>query len=260
MSGTVLPAGVLGPEDAPPVVLLHGFLGSGADWAPVAPPLADAFRLVAPDLPGHGLAVGLPDGAYTMDGAADALVAALDRAGVDRALVVGYSMGGRLALHLALRHPEHVARLVLLGGSPGLRTEAERAARRALDAERADAIRRDLPAFLDRWYRMPLFATLTERQRATLVRRRSRNDPAELGRSLAGMGTGVQPSHWEDLGRIRIPAWAVAGSKDAKFVGLACAMAEAGPFEAVELPGLGHALIEEDPEALAALLGRLLPS
>src|SRR5690606_23472752 len=125
-------------------------------------------------------------------------------------------------------------------------------------AGRAAEIADDLPGFLDRWYRMPLFATLAEAQRARLVRTRARNDPAELGRSLAGMGTGAQPSHWEDLRSVRIPAWAVAGSKDPKFVGIAHAMAAEGPFEAVVVPALGHALIEERPLALTQLLRRLL--
>jgi 2-succinyl-6-hydroxy-2,4-cyclohexadiene-1-carboxylate synthase len=105
---------------------------------------------------------------------------------------------------------------------------------------------------------MPLFATLSELQRARLVRTRARNDPAELGRSLAGMGTGAQPGHWEHLRRIRVPAWAVAGSRDEKFARLARQMAAEGPFEAVLVPALGHALPEERPLALAPLLRKLL--
>jgi 2-succinyl-6-hydroxy-2,4-cyclohexadiene-1-carboxylate synthase len=248
----------LGPPDGPPALLLHGFLGRGADWDPVALRLARRCRVLAPDLPGHGRALGLPDDAYTMDGAADALAATLDAGGAARAALVGYSMGGRLALHCALRHPGRVERLVLLSASPGLRTEEERAARRRLDAERAREIQRDLDGFLDHWYRMPLFATLSEAQRSRLVRERRGNAPAELARSLAGMGTGAPPGRWEHLPEIRVPAWAVAGSKDAKFVGLARAMAEEGPFEAVVVPAAGHALVEERPLALAQLLRRLL--
>src|SRR5690606_6250597 len=141
-----------GSEGSPAVLLLHGFLGRGADWDPVALRLARLFRPLVPDLPGHGRAVGLAEVAYTMDGAADALAATLDALGLERAAVAGYSMGGRLALHFALRHPERTAALVTVSASPGLRTEAERAARRALDAERATEIAADLPAFLDRWY------------------------------------------------------------------------------------------------------------
>ncbi len=247
----------LGPTDAPPVLLLHGFLGQGTDFDPVALRLESAFRLLAPDLPGHGRALGLPPAAYTMDGAADALVALLDASEVEQAALVGYSMGGRLALHFALRHPARVARVVLLSASPGLKTADERAARRRLDAERAEAIRRDLPSFLESWYRMPLFEGLDAAARARLVRRRLCNDPAELARALEGLGTGAQPSHWEHLHRIRVPAWAVAGSEDAKFIEVAAQMSEAGPFEVLTIPAVGHALLEH-PAALAPLLLRLL--
>ena len=246
---------------APPVLLLHGFLGRGGDWDALRPVLAGR-DVRTPDLPGHGAAVGLDDAAYTMNGAADRL---LDGAGgaVD---VVGYSMGARLALHLAVRHPARVRRLILVSGSPGLRTEAERAARRRLDAERAEAIRRDLLGFLHAWYRMPLFASLRPALRDRLVAdRAAHNDSAELGRSLEGMGTGAQPSHWDALAGITMPTTAVAGALDPKFVALARAMAErlpraggAGPVEPVVLGGAGHMLAAERPAALAALLQTLL--
>src|SRR5690606_14735843 len=95
------------------VLLLHGFLGRGSDWAPVRALLGAEAEALTPDLPGHGRAVGLPGGAYTMNGASDRLVALLDARGVERAIVAGYSMGGRLALHLALQHPSRVSGLVL---------------------------------------------------------------------------------------------------------------------------------------------------
>ena len=112
----------------PPVVLLHGFMGRGADWRAVRADLPETWDVRAPDLPGHGAAVGL--GSYSMDAAADLALAGL----AEPADVVGYSMGGRLALHLAATHPEAVRRVVVVSGSPGLRTDAERAARRAVDA------------------------------------------------------------------------------------------------------------------------------
>ncbi len=250
-----------GPPAAPPLVLLHGFLGRSDDWTPVAERLGWNPNLAAVDLPGHGAACGLPARAYTMDGAADALADTLDWMLGASAILVGYSMGGRLALHLALRHPERVTGLVLIASSPGLRTDEEQMARRALDAERAREITADLPGFLDRWYRQPLFASLDDTTRARLIAdRRDYNDPAELGRSLAGMGTGAQESLWEQLRSLRVPTWAVAGGRDAKFVALACQMAEAGPVTPVVLPGVGHAIPGEAPAALAALLRRLLRS
>lgn len=238
----------------PPLLLLHGFLGRGSDWADVRAHLPDDWRILAPDLPGHGVAVGLGAEAYTMDGAVARLLTDLDGP-VD---VVGYSMGGRLALHLAVTRPEAVRRLVLVSASPGLRTEAERADRRALDASRADEIAADLPGFLDRWVRMPLFGLDGELRDRVVADRLTHNDPVELGRSLAGMGTGAQPSHWEALPRLGPPTWAVVGERDTKFIGIARAMAEAGPVEVVVVPEASHALPTERPHALAAGLRRVL--
>ena len=240
------------------VMFLHGFLGCGDDWAEIAQHLEPDYRVLAPDLPGHGGAVGLPHSAYTMDGAADDLIQSLDIEDIHKASVVGYSMGGRLALHLALRHPNRVERLMLLSASPGLCTDEERAARRAEDQRRADEIEVDLEGFLERWYRMPLFGSLDESTREALIATRSQNNPAELRRSLEGMGTGAQPSHWQRLHQIRVPAWAVAGADDAKFVEIANRIAETPSFNAVVVPDASHALLNERPEYVASLLRNLL--
>lgn len=236
------------------LVLLHGFLGHGADWDAVRNRLP-GVPTHAPDLPGHGSAVGLPEAAYTMNGAADRVVAGLDAP----AVVCGYSMGGRLALHLALRHPEAVAALVLVSASPGLQTEAERAVRVRIDAARARALVADPDAFLTAWGHLPLFETLGEaRRRSILAARLAHVDPAEAVRALLGMGTGAQPSHWDALAGIRAPAWAVAGAHDPKFVALATEMAAAGPLTPVLVADAGHALPAEAPDALARLLLRTL--
>lgn len=241
-----------------PVLLLHGFLGRGADWDAVRSGLPADWDVHAPDLPGHGTAV---DAAATMDAAADLVLARLGESagGAQPVDLVGYSMGGRLALHIAATQPEAVRRVVIVSGSPGLRTETERAARRAVDAQRAAAIRADFPAFVEAWYRMPLWHSLPDATRQSLSADRTQhNDPAGLAASLNGMGTGAQPSHWEALAGISAPVWAVAGALDPKFVGLAHQMAESGPFEAITIPDAGHFLPAEAPDALAALLTDLL--
>lgn len=238
----------------PPLVLLHGFLGRGADWAAVRAALPPAWNVHAPDLPGHGAAVGLADAAYTMDGAAERVLVQNDGP-VD---LVGYSMGGRLALHVAATRPGVVRRLVLVSASPGLRTPEERTARRALDAERAAALAADLPGFVERWYRLPLFGLPDGLRQRLAADRIAHADAAELGRSLVGMGTGAQPSHWDALAGISVPALAVAGARDAKFVRLARAMAEAGPVEVALVPGAAHHLPAEAPVALAQTLTAFL--
>lgn len=243
-----------------PLLLLHGFLGRGADWNAFRTHLEAAAErrgaglgpISAPDLPGHGAAVGLPPERYTMAGATDALAAGLDAP----AAVVGYSMGGRVALALAVRHPGRVRRLVLLSASPGLATGAERAERRRLDAERAAAARADLAGFVGRWQRLPLFASLPDAVRRARAAEQARNDPGEIARALAGLGTGAQPSYWDRLGALPPGTLAVAGARDAKFVGIARRMEVRadGRVRAVVLDGVGHAPHLEAPEATAALV------
>lgn len=242
----------------PLVLALHGWLGRGADWAPVAARLGAAVRVVAPDLPGHGASDAPPE-AFTMDGAADGLAALLDAVGLERAVVAGYSMGGRLALHLALRHPGRVAGLVLVAASPGLAAEEARAARRAEDAARAAALLADPAAFLARWYAMPLFDPLGADARARLAAdRRAHGDPAGWARALVGLSTGAQPWLGDRLHEIRVPAVALAGAADAKFAALARRMADAGPFVPVLVSGAGHALLAERPDAVADSLALVL--
>ncbi|HIG73736.1 MAG TPA: alpha/beta fold hydrolase [Bacteroidetes bacterium] len=234
------------------VLALHGFMGRSADWDAVAADLGSAARVLAPDLAGHGEARDLP---ADFDAEADRLAGRIG----EPVVVAGYSMGGRLAQHLAVRHPEIVRGLVLVSTSPGLRTEAERAARRAVDAERARAIAEDFPAFLERWYRLPLWGGLAESLRQRLVADRlAHNDPAALGRSLAGMGTGAMAPLWSDLSRIRVPAAAVAGLRDPKYVALADEMARAGPLRVTLVPEAGHALLSEAPHAVADAIRTVL--
>lgn len=251
------------PDPRPPLVLLHGFLGRGADWDPFRDALARAAAergvalgdVRAPDLPGHGAAMGLPPERYTVAGACRALADGLGAP----ADVVGYSMGGRVALALALRHPGRVRRLVLLSASPGLEAETDRAARRRLDADRAAEIVSDLDAFVRRWGRMPLFASLPARAVRERERVQRAQDPAELARSLAGMGTGAQASYWDRLGALP-PTLAVAGRLDDKFTAIARRMAARAPdrVRAAIVDGAGHAPHLEAAEATARLVADAL--
>lgn len=243
---------------SPVLLFLHGFLGRGTDWATVEREL-DGVMALAPDLPGHGAAVGLGTADYTMDGATDRLVALLDERRIDHVALAGYSMGGRLALFLALRHPERVASLTMISASAGLATEPERAERRAVDARRAEAIQSEFPAFLKSWVRMPLFSGLTDSQRDALVADRlAHNDPAELAGSLVGMGAGAQPFLGDRLGEVSVPTLFVAGEHDQRYVRLSRELAAGGPFEVEIVPNASHALLTEAPGDIARLLASRL--
>ena len=237
------------------LVLLHGWLGSPCDWDAVRAHLPGGADVLALDLPGHGDGVGLADDAYTLDGAADDLRAAMrDRWGDAPAVVAGYSMGGRLALHLAVRHPDAVGALALVAASPGLATDDARKARAAVDAERAASLIADPAAFHRAWVRLPLFATLTDDQRERIVADRlARIDPAEAAQTLISLSVSRQPDHRAALARLAMPVVGVAGGADANFAAFARTLA---PHEIV--PGAGHALLVEAPARVAAVLSRLL--
>ena len=250
-----------GPEDGDVLLFLHGFMGSVEDWAPIIDALD---RCLAVDLPGHGASVDVDAEAYSMEVTAAALVDVLDARGVARCTPVGYSMGGRASLFLALEHPERCERLVLESASPGLRTDEARSARRGEDEARAVRLEEeDFPTFLDDWYRQPLFASLlrdADYVQRMLVRRR-RNDPRELARSLRGMGTGRQPSLWERLGGLRVSTLAIAGALDGKYVDLARRMALHAPrLRTAIIEDAGHIVHAEQPERFLAALTSFLSS
>ncbi len=255
---------VSGDPHRPAILFMHGFLGSSADWADTISALDERFYCVAPDLPGHGASLGLPPEYYTIEGTTRALLDLLDGLEISRAALAGYSMGGRMALYLALRHPERCSRLFLESASPGVVDAAEREARRVADEERARRLESgDFEGFLADWYRQPLFASLSRHEGLVqkIIEARRRNDPAELARSLRGMGAGSQPSLWEVLAGLQVPTLAVAGALDEKYAGISRRMAVLNPgMRTAVVPGAGHNIHLEAPEAYLALLQDFLES
>ena len=248
-----------GPEA---VLLLHGFTGSSASWAPIAARLARRYRVLAPDLLGHGATAAPPDPErYRIAHAAHDLITLLDRLGLTTVHWVGYSMGARLALYAALHHPERVRTLTLESGSPGLATAEERMARVAADSTLADRIEGEgLEAFVAYWEGLPLFASqaqLPESVRASLHAARLRNNPLGLANSLRGMGTGAQPSAWEALNGFTRPTRLIVGALDAKFVAIAAQMQARLPnARCVVVAAAGHAVHVERPGVVLREIGR----
>lgn len=239
--------------DGAPLALLHGFTGSSASWDEIIPCLAQRFRLIGIDLPGHGRTPAPSDLARGALPQVAADIAALLRdLGAAPAHLLGYSMGARLALGIAVLHPDVVQSLILESGSPGLASEAERAARRAHDEALAARIEQyGIEAFVDEWERLPLWASqrqLPDHVRQRLRAQRLRTTPAGLAASLRGMGTGAQPSFWDDLPRLRVPALAITGALDEKFTAIArdmCARCPAMTHQIIA--GAGHAPHLERP-------------
>ncbi len=250
--------------DGPPLLLLHGFTGSAETWSPFWGRFARHRRLVAVDLLGHGRSQAPADPQrYRAEEAVADLLALLDRLGLPRADVLGYSMGGRLALHLAVAAPHRVGALVLESASPGLADPAEREARRRDDEALADWLEaHGLAAFVARWEAQPLFATqarLPEPVRDRLRAQRLAHTPGGLANSLRGMGAGACRPLWDQLPGLALPCLLLAGELDAKYARLAAEMAARLPSAEVALvPEAGHAVHLEQPETFARLVEEFL--
>jgi 2-succinyl-6-hydroxy-2,4-cyclohexadiene-1-carboxylate synthase len=235
---------------APTLVLLHGFTHTGASWEPVRSELGERYRAIAPDLRGHGAASSREP--VTLEAA----LGDIDSLAPERFALVGYSMGGRLALHFALAHPDRVERLVLIGASPGIADQGEREARLRADEELAEEIERSsIEEFAARWEATPLLAGQPESVLRAAREDRLRNEPAALARALRGLGTAALPSLWDRLGELTMPTVLVVGERDAKFRAVAAEMAGQIPGATAEVvPGAGHAVHLEAPRRVAEIL------
>lgn len=228
------------------LLLLHGFTGASIHWQPFIATWGNKYRLVMVDIIGHGQSAAPADPArYAMDLAARDFVQILDHVGVDKAHVLGYSMGARLALTMAVHYPWRVRALVLEGGSPGLKDLQEREARMKRDEALAERIERSgMEAFVHYWETLPLFASQTKLPaavRAQMRAERLTNREVGLANSLRGMGTGAQPSLWSKLKHVHIPVLLIAGELDHKFCLIAERMQERLPYaELCCVAGAGH--------------------
>jgi 2-succinyl-6-hydroxy-2,4-cyclohexadiene-1-carboxylate synthase len=236
-----------------PLLLLHGFTQTGRGWDEVARHLAgERYRALAPDLRGHGAAGSRRPIDF------EACVADVARLAGGRFALAGYSMGGRLALHVALAHPERLSRLVLVSATAGIEDAGERERRRAADAELAtwmEAGGRLMTEVADRWGAQPLFAGQSPEVAAAARADRLRNDPAHLAAALRGIGTGSMPPLWDRLGELEMEVAVLAGEHDAKFVALGRRLAQALPRgELTIVAGAGHALPLEAPASVAAAI------
>lgn len=246
----------IGSQSGIPVLFLHGFTGSAEAWGEaILEGMARHRRVLAVDLPGHGESPGpRPEAGYSLDGFLASLLALLDKEGAAQADWVGYSMGGRISLAAAVRHPDRVRRLVLESASPGLPTEEARTRRRRQDELLARRLEtQGMEAFVNFWMAQPLFASQQRLPQIVLDdarRRRLRGDPIHLAAVLRGLGTGSQPSFWKDLSGIQSPTLLLTGSLDATYTRIGADMARQMPAaQHVTVPSLGHTLHLEGPRA-----------
>lgn len=256
-------AGDSGKQVAAPVtlVLLHGFTGSAAGWGTYLDTFASwGWRVIAIDLLGHGQSDAPDDPQrYSIEHCRQDMLAVLEELGVSEgeAILLGYSMGGRIALYTALAG--FFRALILESASAGLVTAEERAERRASDEALAASIERDgVAAFVARWEQLPLFASqraLPAEKRAALREQRLHNRAAGLANSLRGAGTGMQPALHDELSTLTMPVLLIAGELDEKYSAIAQRMAHMLPHAELRIvSGAGHTVHLEQDEVFASLM------
>jgi 2-succinyl-6-hydroxy-2,4-cyclohexadiene-1-carboxylate synthase len=252
-----------GDPDAPALLLLHGFAGSQRTWAAAAAYLASARFLIMPDLPGHGATPVHAE--LTLPQLADALVELCGALTESPLSVGGYSMGGRIALHMMSQHAAKISGAVLLGASPGIADTKRRAERRRSDDELAARIEASpIDWFVDFWERQPIFASqrnLAPDRQAAIRAERLKCSRAGLVAALRNWGTGVQDYLPPRLSAIEVPTLLLAGELDEKFRASNEILRTALPAaHARVIPGAGHAAHLEQPAAFAEAVRGFLSS
>jgi 2-succinyl-6-hydroxy-2,4-cyclohexadiene-1-carboxylate synthase len=236
------------------LVLLHGFAGTSRAWDGVLAHLPrERYRPQALDLPGHGELAGDSDPPTPID-FETAVESVLKRSPPSFALC-GYSLGGRIALHVALVAPERVSSLTLIASGPGIEDAGERAERRAADRALAEEIEHgSIERFAERWCAQPMFASDPPAVEAPARADYLRNDPQSLAAALRGLGQGEMASLWGRLGELRMPVTVMAGDRDQKLQAIARRMVKLLPEGRLQIVAGGHRLALESPARVAAAI------
>ena len=243
------------------IVALHGFLGDGLDFQPLIALTKAHFRWVTIDLLGHGASDSPRElEFYDLNHQSSQLQTCIRELQLGRFTLLGYSMGGRLALQYAIRNPDFLEHLVLIGTSAGIACESARVERKKQDAAWANLIQEQgVAEFLSAWNQQPLIATqqkyLSPSLYQELQKRRRQNNWAGIINSLLGFGVGVMPSCSEQLGSLELPVTMFTGVEDKKFRAIAKEMlGKIKSARHIEIPDAGHAPHLENPSSLYSAL------
>jgi 2-succinyl-6-hydroxy-2,4-cyclohexadiene-1-carboxylate synthase len=247
------------------VVVLHGFSGDGSAMLPLAEACTNGRPALVLDLIGHG-ASDAPSSVepYAMSSVVDQVLSLIGPSEPGSVHLIGYSMGGRVALSMAARAPWYFASVTTISASAGIDDPIDRAARHEADHVRADHIEQiGLPLFIDEWLQLPLFASyvasLDDESRSATIDQRCRSSATGLANSLRGTGTGAMPPLWQQLTGLRSPLLAIAGERDKHYVALAERMAQQAPFGQVSIvANAGHVTHAENLKHVSTIVGSFL--
>jgi 2-succinyl-6-hydroxy-2,4-cyclohexadiene-1-carboxylate synthase len=247
-----------------PLLLLHGFTGDSSTWTPFCTAWGKHSKLIIPDIIGHGRSDSPEDiNRYEIEAAAGDLNLLLNTLEIEQIDLLGYSMGGRLALTFTILYPDRVRKLILESASPGLGTEEERIQRRMKDRELSNFINdQGIKSFVDYWEGIPLFSTmknLPEPIQEGIREQRLSNNPKGLANSLLGMGTGSQLSLWEKINLVKCEVLLLTGSLDKKFCKIAERMQkEMKKASWIVIKDSGHAIHVEQKEKFDTIVSDFL--
>jgi 2-succinyl-6-hydroxy-2,4-cyclohexadiene-1-carboxylate synthase len=251
-----LPVQTSGDPNAPPVVLLHGFLGTASDWQDLANDLADDYYAIMPDLPGHGRNIPIQQ-RISLDHVVATVLELVSKLNAPPVLI-GYSMGGRIALSTAVSSPRSFAGLILEGANPGLAGEKDRLERARLDDQRARQLEdQGLTVFVQNWYQAELFQSLDSNpaRKAQLIEQRRTGSARDLAAVLRTFSVGRQPNYRPKLSGIKLPVLLIAGEYDRKYTEINAEISALSPqAESVMIQAAGHNCHFEQPEAYAKVV------
>jgi 2-succinyl-6-hydroxy-2,4-cyclohexadiene-1-carboxylate synthase len=239
------------------LLLLHGFSGSSHSWDGLRPELESRYEVLSPDIIGHGDAPVSTDLAlYHIEAEAARIAATI----TEPVHVLGYSMGARLALTIAVHYPDKVKSLILESATAGLKTEAERQERIQSDNALADKIEANgIEWFAEYWGSLPLWANQSPEQKSILHQQRLKNSPLGLANSLRGMGTGQMSPLWDALLQLKMPVNLIVGERDSKFLAINQEMTALIPNADLSIvPNAGHAVHIEASEEYRSIIQAFL--
>lgn len=247
-----------------PLILLHGFTGCAASWSEISQPLEYERRTIAIDQPGHGQTIVLNnDRQHSMETIAGDILMIIEALNLEKPDLLGYSMGGRLALYLALLAQDQFHTLILESASPGLAASADQQERVQSDEHWAGILEKEgIESFVDQWEKLPIFASQNLLDFAKINKQRQnrlQNSPQGLAKSLRWQGTGRQPNLWPKLHALKIPTLLLAGALDRKYVAINQEMARLIPkAELLVFSASGHNIHLEHPRRFTKTIQRFL--
>ena len=257
---TGIPFVSIGDKNNPPVVFIHGFMGSAEDWLPIVQHISCDYYYILIDLPGHGFNTSISIAEkLSIDSIADQISSFIKAQAIEHPVLVGYSLGGRCALATAGKYSGLVKALILEGTNPGISDPVERDNRVRWDQSNANLLREHgMLAFLTYWYNLPIFSTINKNQNLLekVKRNRSNNSPHWMAKIVEELSPGLQPSMWTHLRTVsHLPALLIHGELDLKYKLINSDMKKTLP-EAVlsEIPDAGHNTHLEYPESFIRII------